>query len=348
VKEFESLALRYKDHRLEILDQRTLPHEEAWRIVEHPIEMARLIKQLSVRGAPLIGVAAACALALYAAAGNNAQKVREAGEILRTARPTAINLHHAVDALLEHADDPKRMVELADGLVVAETQRSEQLAQLGATLIQDGEGIITHCNTGGLATVGVGTALGAVRRAFEQGKAIHVYVDETRPLLQGARLTCWELNKLGIPYTLICDNMAATLMRQGKIQRVLVGADRIAVNGDFANKVGTYGLAVLARHHHIPFHPVAPISTVDFDCEQGSAIPIEERSADEVHGARGFFGDICWTLHHAPVYNPSFDVTPVDLVTSLVLDRGIYTEGELVQGALKEMKSLEAEILCGR
>jgi methylthioribose-1-phosphate isomerase len=201
-------------------------------------------------------------------------------------------------------------------------------------LIHDGEGIMTHCNTGGLSTVGIGTALGGIIRAFEQGKAIHVYVDETRPLLQGARLTCWELDRLKIPHTLICDSMSALLIRRQKVQRVMVGADRIAMNGDFASKVGTYGLAVLANHHHLPFHVAAPFSTVDFSCNTGDNIPIEERNADEVRGAKGFFGDVRWSPYGTHVFNPSFDVTPVGLVTNLVLDSGIYSNMELCQNVL--------------
>jgi methylthioribose-1-phosphate isomerase len=194
--------------------------------------------------------------------------------------------------------------------------------------------VLTHCNTGGLATAGVGTALGVVRRAWEDGKRLHVYVDETRPLLQGARLTAWELRRLGIPYTLQTDGMAAVLLRAGKVQRVLVGADRVARNGDFANKVGTYGLAVLCHHHGVPFHPVAPWSTVDLSVADGGQIPIEDRAPEEVRGASGAFGTVSWAPEDAPVFNPSFDVTPASLVTSLVLDRGVFSREALAAGAL--------------
>jgi methylthioribose-1-phosphate isomerase len=182
--------------------------------------------------------------------------------------------------------------------------------------------VLTHCNSGALATAGIGTALGVVRRAFEAGRVSRVYVDETRPLLQGARLTAWELKALGIPFTLLTDAMAAILMREGRVSRVLVGADRIARNGDFANKVGTYGLAVQARHHGLPFHPVAPWTTVDLACPDGAGIPIEQRAPEEVRG----YGTLRWAPE-GEVFNPAFDVTPARLATSLVLDRGVVEPG---------------------
>jgi len=205
----------------------------------------------------------------------------------------------------------------------------------GAALLPDEGGVLTHCNAGALATCGYGTALGVIRAAVEQGKRIHVYADETRPLLQGGRLTAWELRRLGIPSTLITDSMAALLMRDGKVQRVLVGSDRVAANGDFANKVGTYGLAVQARFHGVPFHPVAPFSTVDLACPTGAAIPIEERDPAEVRG----YGNLRWAPEGMPAWNPSFDVTPVNLVTSLVLDRGVFSADELRSGVLTKVCS---------
>lgn len=208
------------------------------------------------------------------------------------------------------------------------------MADFGAALLGDGEGILTHCNTGGLATAGVGTALGVIRRAWEEGRRPQVWVDETRPLLQGARLTAWELRRLGIPHTLITDNAAGALLRSGRVQRVLVGADRVAANGDFANKVGTYGVAVLAAWHEVPFHVVAPWSTVDLACPDGATIPIEQRAADEVRGAAGSFGAVRWAPADVPVDNPAFDVTPAALVTSLVLDRGVVARAVLVAGGL--------------
>jgi methylthioribose-1-phosphate isomerase len=203
------------------------------------------------------------------------------------------------------------------------------MGERGAELIEDGDGILTHCNTGGLATAGIGTALGVLRKAFESGKKIHVFVDETRPLLQGARLTAWELAKLGIPHTLLCDNAAASLMKAGKVNKVFVGADRIARNGDFANKIGTYGVAVLAKHHGIPFYAVAPLTTVDANCPGASAIPIEQRPPEEVRGARGSFGEVIWSPSASGAYNPAFDVTPASLVTAIVLDTGVFPPSHL-------------------
>ena len=219
------------------------------------------------------------------------------------------------------------LVREAEVIFDEDVKLCEAMAHHGVPLFGQGEAVLTHCNSGGLATAGIGTALGVIRRGFEAGKVKHVYVDETRPLLQGARLTAWELTKLGIPHTLITDSMAAILMRDGQVQRVMVGADRIAANGDFANKVGTYGLAVQAHYHGIPFHPVAPYSTVDPACPNGAAIPIEERDAKEVRG----YGEHRWAPDSA-VFNPSFDVTPVGLVTSLVLDRGVVSSDALVNG----------------
>ncbi|MBY0384916.1 S-methyl-5-thioribose-1-phosphate isomerase, partial [bacterium] len=210
----------------------------------------------------------------------------------------------------------------------------EKMSSCASQMIADGDGVLTHCNTGGLATVGIGTALGAITKACQQNKKIHVYVDETRPLLQGARLTAWELEQLKIPHTLICDNMAGYLMSQGKIQKAFVGTDRIALNGDFANKVGTYSVAVLCHYHKIPFYVVAPSTTVDKNCKTGKDIPIEERKAFEVRGVEGSFGSVQWASSASPVYNPAFDVTPVDLVTGIIIDDVCYSREELKAGRL--------------
>ena len=323
---FESLGLKHDGRTLWVLDQTQLPDTEAWLDGSSPEAMVALIQRLAVRGAPLIGVAAATCLATFAHRGASAADYAKACAALRAARPTAVNLMWAMDRMKD-ATDP---VADAQAIFDEDVRLCEGMATHGAALIQDGEGLLTHCNTGGLATAGIGTALGVIRRAFEQGKHIHVYADETRPLLQGGRLTAWELTKLGIPSTLITDSMAALLLRDGKVQRVLVGSDRVAANGDFANKVGTYGLAVQARFHGVPFHPVAPFSTVDLACPDGAAIPIEERNQAEVRG----FGSLRWAPEGMPTWNPSFDVTPVDLVTSLVLDRGVYSAGQLRSGVL--------------
>ena len=330
---FESLGLRHDGRTLWVLDQTQLPDKELWLDGSDPMAMVALIRRLAVRGAPLIGVAAAASLATFAHRGASAAEYGAACARLRAARPTAVNLMWAMDRM-KGAADP---VAEADAIFAEDVRLCEGMAQHGAALIQDGEGLLTHCNTGGLATAGIGTALGVIRRAHEQGKRIHVYADETRPLLQGGRLTAWELKKLGIPSTLITDSMAALLLRDGKVQRVLVGSDRVAANGDFANKVGTYGLAVQARFHGIPFHPVAPFSTVDLACPNGAAIPIELREPAEVRG----YGSLRWAPEAMPAWNPSFDVTPVDLVTSLVLDRAVLTQDELRAGALTKVCRLE-------
>jgi methylthioribose-1-phosphate isomerase len=327
---FETLALRHDGHALWVLDQTRLPQEEVWVNGSAPEAMIGHIRRLAVRGAPLIGVAAACSVACAAASGAPALELMAATQALAAARPTAVNLMWAMGRM-------KARIPSGRGALIAEAQAilqqdmllCEAMAHRGAALIQDGEGIVTHCNTGGLATAGIGTALGVIRHAWELGKRLHVFVDETRPLLQGARLTTWELQRLGIPCTLITDGMAALVLRDGRAQRVLVGADRIAANGDFANKVGTYGLAVQARAHGAAFHAVAPFSTVDLACPAGANIPIEARDPIEVRG----YGKVQWAPE-VPAFNPSFDVTPATLLTSLVLDRGIYDAETLAAGGL--------------
>lgn len=327
MKNFDSLGLRVKNGKIYILDQTKLPHDEEWIESKSIEEMVDIIKALKVRGAPLIGVSAACALAFFAKNEKDVSvaRLKDAALKLRGSRPTAVNLMNAIDRQLEVIEDAalkpgqiiERIVEVAEEICDEDVNLCEAMALNGVDTIKDGDGILTHCNTGGLATAGIGTALGVIRLAHENGKKIHVYVDETRPLLQGARLTTWELKKLGIPYTLICDNMSAMLMRAGKIQKIYVGADRIAKNGDFANKIGTYGVSVLAKHHGIPFYTVAPMTTVDFNCPTGDDIPIEERHADEVRAGRAPLD--------APVFNPSFDVTPNENLTGLILDQGLFT-----------------------
>lgn len=333
MKPLHSLALRTAGRRLEILDQTLLPGTERWVPVAGPAHMVRLIRQLAVRGAPLIGVAAALSLAAFAEDGAGLEELRAAAADLRAARPTAVNLMWAMDrmgAALDRGGEVRDVVGEAEAIFEEDVRLCEAMAAHGLALLGAGETVLTHCNSGGLATAGVGTALGLVRRGWEAGRIRHVYADETRPLLQGARLTAWELGKAGIPHTLITDSMAAILLREGRIDRVLVGADRIARNGDFANKVGTYGLAVNARFHGVPFHPVAPYSTVDQDCPEGSAIPIELRDPGEVRG----FGGQTWAPEGTPAFNPAFDVTPAALVTSLVLDRGVFGPDQLAAGLL--------------
>jgi methylthioribose-1-phosphate isomerase len=326
MKIFESTALRSDGSRLWVLDQTKLPDQEIWVDGGDPEMMISLIQRLAVRGAPLIGVAAALCLARFAEDGAEKAQLHEACAMLREARPTAVNLAWAMDRMDRFMTaSTQELVREAEAIFEEDVALCEAMARHGLELFRPGEAVLTHCNSGGLATAGIGTALGVIRRAFESGLVRHVFVDETRPLLQGARLTAWELGRLRIPHTIITDGMAAILLRDGMVQRVLVGADRIAANGDFANKVGTYGLAVQARHHGVPFHPVAPYSTVDPMCPDGASIPIEMRNSGEVRG----YGDLRWAPKTSAVFNPSFDVTPVSLITSLVLDRGILEREQL-------------------
>ena len=330
----ESLSLRYDGRTVHLLDQTLLPDEMRWIDATDPAAMIAAVHALRVRGAPLIGVAAALCLACRATAGADVADLHRTAAALRGARPTAVNLMWAIDRMVRVIQCNGDLAAEAEAIFREDVALCDRLATHGSALVQDGEGLMTHCNTGALATAGVGTALGVIRRAYEAGKHVHVYVGETRPLLQGARLTAWELGRLGIAHTLITDSMAAILLRDRMTRRVLVGADRIARNGDFANKVGTYGLAVLAHAHRADFHVVAPWSTVDLACPEGAAIPIEERPHAEVRGIRGSFGDIRWAPVVTPVFNPAFDVTPARLVTSLVLDTGVVPRHVLLAGGL--------------
>jgi methylthioribose-1-phosphate isomerase len=321
---------------LRMIDQTRLPVEFV-RFDCHDVPAVwEAIKSLRVRGAPAIGIAAAYgavlggqpALANKADAGSLRRAVRAATAHLRTSRPTAVNLFWAldrVDRALEGAagDDPGAVLDrvLAEAHAIAGEDRAmcRAIGRYGADLIPSGQGVLTHCNAGGLATADYGTALALIFAATEQGKAVHVYADETRPLLQGARLTAWELQRRGVPVTLICDNMAAQVMKEGRVRSVVVGADRIAANGDTANKIGTYGVALLARAHGLPFYVAAPSSTFDLSIPTGSSIPIEQRDPREVTHGLG--------RQTAPdgvsVYNPAFDVTPAELITSLITERGV-------------------------
>jgi methylthioribose-1-phosphate isomerase len=295
--------LRLEGNAVVVLDQRRLPAEEVELWCVSAAEVAEAIRTLAVRGAPAIGVAAAYGLALAAARGEDLDR---AYDVLAASRPTAVNLQWALDAM---RDDPT--VERARALHLGEVDRCRRMAERAAALIPTGARLLTHCNTGGLATGGYGTALGAVRAAWEAGVVAHVWVDETRPLLQGARLTAWELDALGIPFSVIVDGAAASLMAAGEVDAVLTGADRIAANGDVANKVGTYGLAVAAAHHDLPLYVVAPTSTLDPSAATGQDIPIEERDPAEV-------------TSRFPARNPAFDVTPSELVSAIVTEIGVH------------------------
>ena len=319
-----------------LIDQTLLPLEFVLLDCREVAEAWEAIRSLRVRGAPAIGIAAAYAAVLggqevvenEGSIPELIQAVKRATSYLRTSRPTAVNLFWAldrVDRLLESAevDAPGILLEdlLSQARAIAEEDRQmcRSIGQNGSSLVTSGQGLLTHCNAGGLATADYGTALAVIFTAHEQGKAIEVFADETRPLLQGARLTAWELHRRGIPVTLICDSMAAQVMREGRVHLVVVGADRIAANGDTANKIGTYGLALLAKAHDIPFYVAAPSSTFDLSIVDGSLIPIEQRDPREItHG----FG-----RQTAPegiaVYNPAFDVTPASLIAGIITERGV-------------------------
>jgi methylthioribose-1-phosphate isomerase len=330
-----SLSLRWDAGHLEILDQTALPSDEVWEKIENVNQMIAAIKALKVRGAPLIGVAAALALAQSALKGTSPAKLLEEARNLYEARPTAVNLMNCMDRMTAVIKKNENIVSKAEEIFQEDVALCEQIALNGADLIKDGDNILTHCNTGGLATAGIGTALGIIHKAHSLGKKIHVYVDETRPLLQGARLTAWELQKLGIPMTLVTDSMAAHLMSLKKIDKIFVGSDRIAANGDFANKIGTYGVAIHAHYHKVPFYVAAPMTTVDPDCPSGDQIPIEQRSPKEVWGHTSLKGETFWAPKQTPVYNPAFDVTPHALVSGWVMDQGFYTQSDVSKGIFK-------------
>ncbi|MFP5519365.1 MAG: S-methyl-5-thioribose-1-phosphate isomerase [Bdellovibrionia bacterium] len=336
MQNINSFALRYNlQNQLFVLDQQLLPQEEKWLEIKTVKDMIEAIKSLAVRGAPMIGVAASFALAQSAQNKTSLDQLLTEAEQLYQARPTAVNLMNCIERMrsaLREKDFAQAALAMAYELYHEDVTLCDRIAHNGGELIQDGDGILTHCNTGALATAGVGTALGIIHKAHLSGKKIHVFVDETRPLLQGGRLTAWELGKLGIPYTLITDNMAGLLMAQGKIQKVFVGSDRIAINGDFANKIGTYSVAVLAHYHRIPFYVAAPYTTVDFACPNGQSIPIEERNAQEVTGAAGSFGKVTWAPENASVYNPAFDVTPAALTSAWITDAGVFYHKDILAG----------------
>ena len=332
----------YDNDSLKLLDQRLLPTEEVWLEYRDYREVAEAIRTMVVRGAPAIGVTAAFGAA-FAARGIEADSFEEffpsfeaACAVLAATRPTAVNLFWALDRMrscarthrtLAIADLRERLLAEAQEIAAEDERINRAMGRHGAELIHDGARILTHCNAGALATAGYGTALGVIRAAVEAGKKVQVFADETRPFLQGARLTAWELQRDGIPVTLICDNMAGYLMSRGEIDGVIVGADRIAANGDVANKIGTYTVALLAREHGLPFYVAAPLSTIDLSIADGSGIPIEERSTDEVTHVGG--------RRLAPegiaVRNPAFDVTPARLVSAIITERGVV-QGDYQRG----------------
>lgn len=330
-------TFRWRDGRLHMVDQRVLPARFEYLPYGAASEVAEGIRSMVVRGAPAIGCAAAYGVALEAMALRQASHdafvagMEKGFDVLAASRPTAVNLFWALKRMrgVWEASKQRPANEIADRLlgeaheISAEDVRiNRAMGAYGAALLPDGARVLTHCNAGALATAGHGTALGVIRSAVEAGKRISVVADETRPFLQGARLTAWEMVQENIPVTLITDNMAGHLMNCGEIDAVVVGTDRVAANGDVANKIGTYMVAVLARRHGIPFYVACPLSTIDLAVADGAAIPIEERSADEVTG----FRENQWAAKGVQVRNPAFDVTPAELVTALITEKGVVSQ----------------------
>ncbi|MGO8795337.1 MAG: S-methyl-5-thioribose-1-phosphate isomerase [Candidatus Sulfotelmatobacter sp.] len=327
-------TLEWTDHGVRFLDQTKLPTEETYVNCTTHEQVADVIRTMVVRGAPAIGVAAAMGIALgvkNSRAETTAELKRELDQIcdlMGKTRPTAVNLFWAINRMKEKfervrirpiAQIKQDLIEESRRMHAEDIAANQAMGRHGATLMPNAGGVLTHCNAGALATAGYGTALGVIRAAVEQGKKIHVYADETRPFLQGSRLTAWELMKDGIPTTVISDNMAGAMMRQGKIGAIVVGADRIAANGDVANKIGTYTVAVLAKEHGIPFYVAAPISTVDLATPDGSQIPIEQRDQKEVTHIAGKQ----MVPDGVSIENPAFDVTPAKYVAAIITERGI-------------------------
>jgi methylthioribose-1-phosphate isomerase len=326
--------MRWENGKFEMIDQRVLPNSFVYISYESAASVAEGIRNMVVRGAPAIGCAAAFGIAIEGlrlkkeCEEDYVNKFKSAFKILSESRPTAVNLFWALNRMqtilnnnmssgLENLSQ-KLLLEAIE-IMEEDIKINMQLGAFGAELLNDGNVVLTHCNAGALATAGHGTALGVIRSAIGQGKRISVIADETRPFLQGARLTSWELLQDNIPVTLITDNMSGYLMSTGRINAIVVGTDRVAANGDVANKIGTYMVAVLAKRHNIPFYVACPTSTIDFNCESGDSIPIEERESSEVTG----FRDYQWAAKGVNVLNPSFDVTPAELVTALITEKGV-------------------------
>ena len=327
--------IRWERHRLLLLDQRLLPVEERMREYTRWRDVADAIRTLVVRGAPAIGCAAAFGVVLAARQSGAPDgeglvaDVEEAIKGLAATRPTAVNLFWALDRMRGVAEAHRalpvpalreRLLGEAQAILDEDLAGNKALGAHGAALVPQRARILTHCNAGALATAGFGTALGVIRAAHEHGRVALVWVDETRPVMQGSRLTAWEMVKEGIPHRLIADVAAGFVMKQGEVDLVIVGADRIAANGDTANKIGTYSVAVLARHHNVPFYVAAPLSTIDPSIPSGAAIPIEERGDDEVRS----LGGRQTAPAETPVYNPAFDVTPAELIAGIITERGVF------------------------
>ena len=329
-------TLRWRNQRIEMIDQRILPGRIEYPGYDSAAGVADAIRSMVIRGAPAIGCAAAYGVAVEALRLSAASQadftngLETAFEVLAASRPTAVNLFWALDRMRKllgtlrgqpAAAVAQRLLEEAHAIKEQDITINRRMGDHGAALLPDHSRVLTHCNAGALATAGHGTALGVIRSAVAAGKTLMVYADETRPFLQGARLTAWELVQENIPVTLITDNMSGHLMSRGEIDAVVVGTDRVAANGDVANKIGTYMVAVLAHRHQIPFYVACPLSTIDLSINSGADIPIEERGAAEVRG----FGGVEWAPDGVIIRNPAFDVTPADLVTALITEKGVVT-----------------------
>jgi methylthioribose-1-phosphate isomerase len=325
-------TIKWDRDKVIMIDQRKLPDEEIYIEARDYNQVAEAIEKMIIRGAPAIGVAAAYGIALGVLKAqkkeNIAEKFMQVCERFEKTRPTARNLFWAVKRMkhifkrcrnLPFPQLKEKLIDEAAAIEKEDVEANRKIGDWGKALIGDGQSILTHCNAGELATAGYGTALGVIRAAHTEGKKIQVYAGETRPFLQGARLTCWELDRHHIPITLITDNMAGFLMQKRKVSLVITGADRIARNGDAANKIGTYTLAVLAKEHGLPFYIAAPLSTIDFGMSEGQKIPIEERSPEEVREIKGR----CITLPQVNIINPAFDVTPASYISAIITEKGI-------------------------
>jgi methylthioribose-1-phosphate isomerase len=324
-------TIEWKNDQVIMLDQRLLPHKEVTRVCRDYKEVAAAIRQMIIRGAPAIGVAAAMGVALGALKSRAKDFDQEFDEIVATlakTRPTAVNLFWALQRMRQvYFENRDRGIETVKRLLKIEAQKiykediaaNKEMGKFGAELMADAKHVMTHCNAGALATAGYGTALGVIRALKESGKKFEVFVNETRPFLQGARLTAWELKKERIPATLITDNMAGYLMQMGRVDAVVVGCDRIAANGDVANKIGTYSIAVLARRHGIPFYVAGPTSSIDLNCPTGEDIPIEQRDPKEVSH---IFGRAL-APEGINIFNPAFDVTPQELISAIITEKGV-------------------------
>jgi methylthioribose-1-phosphate isomerase len=346
-------TLEWTDNGVRFIDQTKLPMEETYVTCKTHEQVADVIRTMVVRGAPAIGVAAAMGIALgmknskAESVGELKQELDQICDVIGKTRPTAVNLFWAIQRMREKFERARvrplaqikhELIEESKRMHAEDIAANQAMGRHGATLMPSEGGVLTHCNAGALATAGYGTALGVIRAAVEQGKKIHVYADETRPFLQGSRLTAWELMKDNIPTTVISDNMAGAMMRQGKIGAIVVGADRIAANGDVANKIGTYTVAVLAKEHSIPFYVAAPISTVDLACADGNEIPIEQRNAREVTHIAGKQ----MVPDGVQIENPAFDVTPAKYVTAIITERGIAREP--YQNSLQNLAAAEEKV----